>query len=66
MDLRAESGEYLLSDTEEKKSNWQSKLGRTGYKGRKRIMMGDVRKMRRKKILMKSTVSNMSAVERSK
>lgn len=29
-------------------------------------MMGDVRKMRRKKILMKSTVSNMSAVERSK
>lgn len=37
-----------------RKSNWQSELGRTGYKGRRRIMMDNVRKTR-KKILLKSS-----------
>lgn len=41
-----DSEECLLSDNR-RKSNQESKLGRTGYKGR--IMINNVRKARRKK-----------------
>lgn len=46
-----------------RKSNQERKLGRTGYKGR-RIVINNVRKARRNKILMTGIVSNISAEER--